>query len=230
MEQKSIQKILKEGGVLSEHLLRESNKFLFYPLITKRRTKGNLALQKFLDDEVRKVAEWRKTFAPQPAKEDGFFTVDQLSNIPLFLNQLYCRDLLRKVPKIVERHQKLSQLILSEIRDQEALVYLKEAANCYILELPQAAIALSRAAVESHLRNAVSKFLGSNTVRGEGLKELINFSRRGQLLSTKGRELANKVRVAGDDVLHGTPSDSGSALEVIEAARAVILELEGKKG
>ena len=227
MEQTRIRKALKEKEVLSEHLLRESEKFFLYPS-SHSRTKGNLALQNALDNEVRKWAEWRKTFAPRPAKEDEL--LDKLLNSPRFFDQLYCRDLLRQVPKIVGRHQALSELILSEIEDREAFAYLKEAANCYILGLPQAAIALSRAAVEAHLRKAVSKSLGSNTVRGEGLKTLISFSRRGQLLSTKGRELANKVREAADDVLHVTPSDSGSALPVIEAARAVILELEGKKG
>ena len=215
---------LEEG--LSVYLLRESDKFpVAYP-IKRRRTKGNLALQKVMDDELRKWTEWRMTFAPQPAQ--GF---KKWYNSAPFLNRFYCRDVLRQVPEIVERHQKLSQLILSEIGDRESFVYLSEAAKCYILGLPQAAIALSRAAVEAKLRNAVSKFLGSKTVRGAGLKEIINnFASRGRLLSTKGRELANKVRVAGDDVLHVTPSDSGSALAVIEAARAVILELEEKKG
>ena len=220
---------MKEG--LSRHLLRESEQFWMYPA-KHPRTKGNLAMLKFIEDRTRQWAEWRKTFAPRPArKSDELGMMEKAyGDFPL-LNQYYSRDLLREVPAIVERTQKLSQLVLSGIEDKGSFVYLKEAANCYILGLPQAAIALSRAAVEAHLRNAVSEFLGRKTVSDTGLSEIINkFASRRRLLSTEGRKRANKVRVAGDDVLHEKPADSGSALEVLEAARAVILELEGKKG
>lgn len=226
---KEFEKGLKEG--LSRHLLRESNKFFIYPS-KLRRTKGNLAMLEFIENQTRQWAEWRKTFAPRPAGESDELGMMEKAygGFPL-LNQYYSRDLLREVPAMVERTQKLSQLILSGIEDKGSFVYLREAANCYILGLPQAAIALSRAAVEAHLRNALGKVFGGSAVRGAGLKELVNdYARRGQLLSSEGRKRANKVRVAGDDVLHEKPADSGSALEVLEAARAVILELEGKKG
>ena len=226
--QKEFEKGLSEG--LSKHLLRESEKFWIYP-VKRRRTKGNLAMLKLIEDQTRQRAEWRKTFAPRPArKSDELGMMEKAySDFPL-LNQYYSRDLLREVPAIVERDQKLSQLVLSGIEDKGSFVYLREAANCYILGLPQAAIALSRAAVEAHLRNALEKIFGGSAVRGAGLKELVkDYARRGQLLSSEGLKSANKVRVAGDDVLHEKPADSGSALEVIEAARAVILELERKK-
>ena len=180
--------------------------------------------------------EWRKTFGPPPTDEDEFANdseklFKQLLDSPGLYDQVYCRVLLRQVPEIVERHQNLSQLILSEVVDRESFVYLREAANCYILGLSQAAIALSRAAVEDHLRNALERVFGDSAVRGAGLKVLVNdYARRGKFLSPEGRERANAIREAGDEVLHEEPANSESALKVIEAARAVILELEKKKG
>jgi hypothetical protein len=68
--------------------------------------------------------------------------------------------LLAEVPEIVERTQRLKELVLSDISQTESLVYLREAANCYILGLPQATVALSRAAVESRVREASAKLFG----------------------------------------------------------------------
>ena len=225
----------KKGKRLSAHLLRESDRFWIYPY-THRRTKGNLANLKLIDDEVRKLMEGRQAFAPPPSDEsesadESWKLFKRILDTPLLFDQVYCRLLLGRVPKIVERHRNLSHLTLSEIVDRKSFVYLTEAANCYILGLPQAAIALSRAAVEAHLRNALEKVYGVSAVRGAGLKVLVNdYARRGQFLSLEGRQRANAIREAGDGVLHEEPADSESALEVIEAARAVILELEEKKG
>jgi len=211
------------ASTLSEHLLHESYRFILYPNPT-RRTRAGVAGQKGLDDKLRQLEEWRKTFSPRIKNESN-----DLIDDPVLLDQLYSRERLRAVPQMVERTRKLSQLTLSEIKDQQSFVYLREAVNCYIFDLPQAAISLSRAAVEARLRTAVSNFLGKNTAGAAGLYEIINdFAVRGRLLSSKGRELANRVRVTGDEVLHKRPADSASALEVIEAARAVILEMGGR--
>ena len=61
----------KKGKTLSAYLLRESDRFWIYPY-TLRRTKGNLVHRKFIDNEVRKFMEWRKTFGPPPTDEDEF--------------------------------------------------------------------------------------------------------------------------------------------------------------
>ena len=212
---------------LSEYLLLESEKFPLYPE-GLRRSRGSVLVQKRFEEKVRQLVEWRKTFALRPKQESDDFLED-----PVSLDQVYCRDLLRAVPGMVERTRTLAQLTLSEIRDSRSFVYLREAANCFILGFPQAAIALSRAAIEASLKSTAAKHLPRSAVDAAGLYELINdFAARGKppLLSPTLRKSANKVRVSGDDVLHGKPADSGSALEVIEAARAVILELEGKKG
>jgi hypothetical protein len=141
------------------------------------------------------------------------------------LDELYCRDVLRQVPGMVKRTRDLKPLSLAGVSG-EIFVYLREAANCYIRELPSAAVALARAAVEAQLREAASRRLGHNTVRKKGLRNLLENFRVQRLLTPEKRKLAHKVRMVANNVLHNNePSNSSEALEVLEAARLVVLEL-----
>ena len=90
--------------------------------------------------------------------------------------------MLRAVPGIVQRTQSLADLTLSR-GSLESFIYLREASNCFILGLPQAAVALARAAVEVPLRQVTSKQFGEKAVKGLGLFELLKLADRGRLLS-----------------------------------------------
>ena len=182
------------------------------------RTRTNLETQKSLDKFLRKIVEWRKTFAPKPEDSATEFFSD-----PVLLDEFYCRDFLKGVPAIVERTIKLSRLTLSGISDS-GFVYLREAANCYIFGLPEAAVALARAAVEDCLRSKLAKFFGKNAVAETKLKSLLD-DLAPRVLSRKGLTLAHKVRVAANSVLHPPATEQLDAMAVIEDARAVILEL-----
>ena len=207
------------AATLSAHLVREADKFLLYPQ-RNRRTRTNLESQKLVDKILRQLVEWRKTFAPK-SKDEGI----ELFSSPVFLDEFYCRHLLKEVPAIVERTVSLSHLTLSGISDSE-FVYLREAANCYIFGLPQAAVALARAAVEDCLRNKLAKNFGKDAVAQADLKNLIDdLASRGKGLSREGRALAHKVRVAANEVLHHQATTPPDAMAVIKAARVVILEL-----
>jgi len=114
--------------------------------------------------------DWRKTFTPSEHTGKDFEFLDT----PTFLDEVYCRDLLREVPNIVQRTLSLSKMSLAGIASGDALVYLKESANCYIYGLPQAAIALARAAVEVHLRRKAAALLGRKAVAAMNLNDLLN--------------------------------------------------------
>jgi len=213
------------ASTLSVHLLSEAAKFIVYPRRAYR-TKVNLDAQKVLDDGLRRLLEWRKTFAPSKdnVAAKWFFET------PVLLDQLYSRELLRAVPEIVERTRSLVNVTLSRA-SVESFVYLREAANCFILGLPQATVALARAAVEVPRRKAASKQFGERAVAGLGLFDLLNdFAVRGKLLSRDKMNLAHKVRLAADKVLHEDPTTAAEALEILEAARAVVAELTEKAG
>lgn len=202
---------------LSVHLLREAERFHMYP---KRmdRTRVNLDYQRTFDDKIMaKIVEWRKTFAPKPEDE-----AIELFNDSVLLDEFYCRDLLKAVPGMVQRTEKLSRLTLSGISKSE-FVYLREAATCYLFGLQAAAVALARTAVEDALRRKLAKFYGKAAVAEETLNNLIEMSSRGNTLSCEGRTLAHKVRRAAKPVVHpelgpelGSKPD---ALTILKTAR-----------
>ncbi len=201
---------------LSAYLLEKANRFQLYP----RRVygEGSEISRAALDLIRRSLVEWRKTFAPQVGNE----TSDFLTN-PISLDEQYCRDLLSKIPEIVERTLKLSSFILKDIADSD-VVQLREAANCFIFGLPLAAIALARAAVEAALRRKLGQTVDKKIVAEAELSRLINLYGPA-CLTKEARNLSNKVRIAANNVLHETGVSSATALETIESARKVILEL-----
>lgn len=201
---------------LSDHLLREAQRFRLYPA-RMYRTETNIEGQELLDDLLRELVEWRATFMPT-GKERRLAAL----GTPVLLDELYCRDLLRSVPEIVQRTLKLSDLTLDSITDPEAFVYLREAARCYILGLDQAAVALARAAIEDPLRRHAGRFLGTTAVLGMDLRDLID---RGRALSREAMALAHQIRVAANEVLHKQPVTADRAFGTVEAARRVVLEL-----
>ena len=171
------------------------------------------------------MVDWRKTFAPQ---SENWFTEFYSNSVSL--DELYCREFLQGIPGMVDRTLSLKHLTLTGLSDSESFVYLREAANCYILGLTQSAVALARAAIEHALTKKLEKSFGANAIRGTDLKVLIkDYAARGNTLSREGRSRADKVRMAGNDVLHQQTTPALNALDIIEAARSVIIELAGPK-
>ncbi len=192
---------------------------MFYPQ-SQYRTTRNLALQERLDKNRDRFAEWRRTCIP--AGEDP--ETPEWLNSPVLLDELYSRETLKGVRGMVERTLAFSRLSLADVPKGPALVYLREAARCYVLGLPQAAIALARAAVEASLKARSAGLLGQDTVEDAKLGDLIDdIARRGRLLSPVHRTLAQRVQRAGNDVLHGKPSNDEQAFSVLEAARTLVL-------
>src|SRR5688500_15393911 len=99
---------------LSKHLLDEANRFMFYP-VKSRRDRITLAAQKTLDVAMRHLLEWRKTFVPDEHRK----ALEILWSNPTLLNQIHCRQLLTAVPDIVERTLALRSLTLAGIPDAE---------------------------------------------------------------------------------------------------------------
>jgi hypothetical protein len=202
---------------LSEYLLRKAEPFEFYP---KRIYGLDPDVRRVFLDLSRELVEWRKAFQP---KGDGrrldFFAQ------PVMLDQFYSKELLAAVPGFVERTQELRALTFTGVADPESLAYLREAATCYIHGLFQATAALARGAMELRLRARLSLLAGREVVKGLDLKELLErFGDR--VLGKRGMKLAAVVRITGNQVLHEQAIGSKKALEVLEGARTVILELK----
>lgn len=209
------------ASTLSEHLLREAERFRLYPQRVYR-TRVNRAVQDVYTAITKRLIEWRKTFSPHRKGE-----IDDFLTSPVFLDEFYCRESLRAVPGMVERTRQLSELTLADVSESDVLVYLRESANCYIAGLPQATVALARAATEARVRQALARLLGEKAVRELELVDVINRC-SGRLLTDEVCRLAHAVRVAANDVLHQQPTELEKALAVFEGARRVISELRGR--
>ena len=206
--------------MLSQHLLEEADHFIFYP-VRSRRDRARVAAQKTLDAAMRRFMDWRRTFVPREHKS----VVDFWSSARL-LNQAYCRELLGAIPDVVDRTLRLRSVTLSGISDAESLACLREAANSYVMGLPLATVALSRAAIERALKLACAKRFGQSVINAATLDELIERFAP-QVVSKSACVLADSVRRKGNEVLHpkGSRPSLLTALGVLESARAVVYEL-----
>jgi hypothetical protein len=203
---------------LSAHLLRQAAPFFIFPKAFHA-SRGSSAARAHLDEIAQKRLEWRKTFAPQTLDQ----TAKALFDDPVFLDQVYACDLLREVPRMVERTRRLDHLTIAGVSG-EGFVCLRSAATCYVFGLNQAAAALARAAVEGAIRRAAEPLLGKSASSALELKDLLD--RVGaRLLTPNAFNHADKVRRAANAVLHQnhTPS-SDEALDMVESARLVVAE------
>lgn len=202
---------------LSEYLLKRAEPFEFYP----KRIYGLVPeVRKIFTDLARELVDWRKTFQPRGDDRQLHFFGQ-----PVMLDQFYSKELLAAVPGFVERTQDLQALTFAGVADQESVEYLRESATCYIHGLFQATAALARSAMELRLRKRIGVLAGSQVGSELELNELLQ--RYGErVLSRQGTKLAAMVRVTANQVLHEQAVTASKALEVLEGARAVILEMK----
>lgn len=208
-------------SLLSRHLLSEAARFVMYPAKATLERKRLGITPDQMGDHWRDFVEWRKTFKPADKP-----SVSNLAFDERFLDDFYSRELLREVPKIVMRTQRLAKLSLAGV-PKDSFDYLREGTQSYILGLPNAATALARAAIEVRLRKAVARLFGRAASRDVDFCELVNqYGER--LLSGPGLSRAHRVRESANAVLHEGGASLDAALEAVEEARAVVLELSQK--
>lgn len=212
-------KPMSDAPTLSEHLLNEARRFLFYPeRITRNGRKARI--QSKIDRHVNKLVDWRKTFSPRPIEHDDL----EFWSDSVLLDEVYCRELLVGVNGFVNRTRQLRNMVLVST-DDEAFVYLRQAATCYIFGLADAAIALSRAALESALKSRTAPIFGLKAVRRAELHELIEYATRGRVLPRDVRPLVESIQREGNDVLHAKSADLDTARTVLDACRSVLSRL-----
>src|ERR1043166_5215646 len=105
---------MKKGppsSTLSAHLLEVAAGFLGYP-DRQRRDRHSTRAVKLLDDKLRIIFEWRKTFAPPEVGD-----VHKVLSDTRILNEFYSREVLRAVPEMVDRTRRLASLTLSGLPD-----------------------------------------------------------------------------------------------------------------
>lgn len=132
--------------------------------------------------------------------------------------------LVGSVPEMVRRLLRFQPIVGSKVADKVVNVYLSEAMRSYLYGHFQAAVALSRAALEQALRATVPYALA----QGWTLDALIDAAGRFRVLDPAQLQMATEVQHAGNRVLHGTACDDKEAFDILVKGRGVVEALFGK--
>lgn len=147
--------------------------------------------------------------------------------IRYFLDRHFTCDLLKAVPGYVERTMQLSRLQGLSLPSTTTNGYLQEAFRTYIFGLPQASVALSRAAMEQALKERLGRQLSGDFVTFQKLlEEALKWNILDRTMELCARDVAN----AGDNVLHEKPTTLPKALGVLDKLRGLLQHLYSTEG
>jgi hypothetical protein len=106
----------------------------------------------------------------------------------------------------------LSRLVASRVPSKIANCYLQEGVRTYILGLPQASVALCRAALEQSLKGNLG-YQGACTF--VEMNNLLNEAEGAHVIDRTIRRMARKIADEADDVLHEKPTSLAKAYKVL---------------
>ena len=138
------------------------------------------------------------------------------------IDHFWCRDLLREVPSIVKRVQKLEDLKTEQSPSEIVQLYFGQAMRCLVTGMFEASCALTRACLEQALRDAVPQAEGI-----VDLEALIRWAGHSRKLDTAHMQMADTVRRLGNDVMHKRSCTEDQASEAAMMLRAVVGVLYG---
>jgi hypothetical protein len=193
---------------------------------------------KSLDDEDVEPDEWTRVYRELVECIEGFGDEQMAAWLRLnlekhpkileyVLDEFYTRDFLKKVRKIVERTMLLKAMGAKAKPEGGVNLYLREAARCYVFGFWDSSVALSRAAVERALKDRLKEKLGNNMPIGDDglMKRLLDYAYKMRLIDGAHLTMGEKVRIAGNKVLHGAHARENDAGESLATARGVLSQL-----
>jgi hypothetical protein len=147
--------------------------------------------------------------------------------VAAFLDEHYTRQLIAGVAGYVERTMEFSRMEAERVPSEVTNTYLREAVRTYTFGLPQATVALSRAALEQALKETLGR-------QGSGehisFQYLVGQAETWGILDKTAARMARKLAKEGDDVLHEKPTDLKKAREVLVGIRGLVQQIYSSKG
>jgi hypothetical protein len=143
------------------------------------------------------------------------------------LNDRFTRDLIDNVKGYVDRTLQLSRLQASGKPSSTTNGYLREAVRTYILGLPQASVALSRAALEQALKEQLALQLSGEFI---AFQDLLKEAKKWNILDRTMEMCARDIANAGDEVMHEKPTTLPRALEVLDQLRGILRHVYSVEG
>jgi Domain of unknown function (DUF4145) len=147
--------------------------------------------------------------------------------IRYFLDSHFTCEVVRAVPGYVERTLHLSRLQGLSLPSKTTNAFLEEAVRTYIPGLPQASVALSRAAMEQALKERLGRQLSGDFIT---FQKLLEEARKWNILDRTMELCARDVANAGDNVMHEKPTTLPQALEVLDKLRGVLRRAYSTEG
>jgi hypothetical protein len=144
-----------------------------------------------------------------------------------FLDEHYTRQLIAEISGYVQRTLEFSRLEAERVPSEITNTYLREAVRTYIYGLPQACVALSRAALEQSIKE---------TLGLQGSREYLSFQdlvSRAVTWNVLDKPMAKMVRnlaKEGDSVLHEGPTNLDKAKEILVGIRGLVQQIYSSKG
>ena len=139
-----------------------------------------------------------------------------------FLDDYFTRQMVEAIPGYVGRTLQLSRLEAQQVPSQITNGYLREAVRTYILGLPQACVALCRAALEQ----AIKEKMGYRPTRANvQMKQLLDEAETAGVLDHTVRKMASQIAEKGNEVLHEKPTTLPEAFDVLVQLRGVLLHI-----
>jgi hypothetical protein len=144
-----------------------------------------------------------------------------------FLDDRFTRELISKIPGYVDRTLELSRLHASDTPSSLTNSYLCEAVRTYIFGLPQASVALSRAALEQGLKEKLGRQQSGEFIK---FQDLLREASKWNILDRTMELCAREVANAGDVVMHEKPATLPEAYEVLCKLRGLLEHIYSVEG
>ncbi len=176
---------------------------------------------------VSEVIKSRETLAETELKGIESLVRNDPNLIAHFLDERFTRELIDAVPGCIRRILQLSRMDASRTPSKVTNAYLREATRTFILGLPQASIALSRAALEQGLKENLGLQLSGNFIK---FHELLEEPEKWHLLDKVTKRIARDLAKAADDVLHEKPATLEEARELLDQLRGLLQHIYSAQG
>jgi hypothetical protein len=176
---------------------------------------------------VSEVIKSRETLADDKLKAVECLVQSHPDIIESLLDERYTRELIDAIPGYVRRTIQLSRMDATRRPSEVTNTYVREATRTFILSLPNACMALCRAALEQSLKENLGYQLSGTYTK---LHELIDEAHKYHLLDKAAKEIARSVANSADDVLHEKPSNLDNVWEVLLNLRGLVQHIYSTQG
>jgi hypothetical protein len=143
-------------------------------------------------------------------------------SVAWFLDDCLSRFMVSEIPRMVSRALQLEPLLVDQSARVDENPYLREATRCFMFGLFNAAVALSRSALELALSKKIPTLL-QGKAREDRLQTLVRTARTSILKrAPEICDLADRTRKRTNLIIHGKACQESEALAILQDTRRIL--------